>query len=62
MSEPWTFTCTHCGWTGQSGWTQDDAKKESDELWGDLTNEETVTLCDDCFESLMTKMAKANQA
>lgn len=53
MSEPNTFTCAQCGWTGESGWTDDEAmaEAESNGFLGD--GADNVVVCDDCYAQIM---------
>lgn len=45
-----TYKCAVCQETFESAWTDEDAWKESKELWGDLPPESLVVICDDCFQ------------
>ena len=44
------YTCANCGLTFVSGWSEDEAIVEKEELWGEISLEDCVVVCDDCFE------------
>ena len=43
------FICGLCHETYDKKWSDAEAKKEAEELWGDIPDEETAVVCDDCF-------------
>lgn len=51
-----TFTCAHCGWTGEKGWSDEEAEAEAAQNFGDLEPDDRVLICDDCYR-VMVKLA-----
>ena len=46
------YKCAMCGEVYKKGWSDEEAKKEMLELWGDLPEEEQGIVCDDCFKQM----------
>jgi len=47
------YTCEKCGETFDFGWSDKEAKKESEELFNADKNTEMVIICDECFKFFM---------
>lgn len=43
------YKCAMCGGVFEKGWTDEEAMKESKEIWGEIPEEDLVVICDDCF-------------
>ncbi len=54
-----TYNCAVCGETFTKGRSDEEARAEQHELWGDLPDEECDILCDDCFVEFMAWMKTA---
>lgn len=53
------YTCSACGETHESEWTEEEALAESKLLWGDLQPDDRAVICDDCYHrGLPTVLAK----
>ena len=52
MSAP-TFTCSRCGETFPKAWSDADALREAEALFGYHPPETLTTVCDDCFYGLV---------
>lgn len=49
------ITCAQCQKVFQSSWSDEEAKKEAEEIFGkhpDDWNDEQVVICDDCFQRM----------
>lgn len=44
------YTCAACGGTFESGWSDEEAEADALLLWGNIPPEETMVICDDCFQ------------
>ena len=49
------FQCGMCEGIFEKEWTDKEAKEESQELWGDLPEEEFEIICDTCFNEEFMK-------
>jgi rubredoxin len=52
------YKCGHCGNVYEKGWTDEEAKKEAEEIFGkhpDDWNDGQVVICDDCFNLMNPK-------
>lgn len=48
------YTCENCGGVFEKGLSDEDVKKEQEKNgWGDLSEEETAVVCDDCYNKIM---------
>ena len=57
MTEPAeTYACAACGETFEKAWTDDEAKAEAKELWGDIPEDQMVIICDDCHKRGMARL------
>lgn len=48
------FTCSICGETYDKLWSDDEANKEAEELWGvenASINDDMAVICDDCWNN-----------
>jgi hypothetical protein len=54
------FTCYTCGFSGQSGWTEEDAEAEYAAAYGPPMGEERETICDSCHKKF-TEWFKQNR-
>ena len=48
-----TYKCANCGGVFKEGWTEEDAKKEAETMFGkpvDDWKEDGVVVCDDCYQ------------
>lgn len=43
-----TYTCSVCENTYEKGWSDEEAMKEKNTLWGDAPLEEFSIVCEDC--------------
>lgn len=50
--EPKQYTCARCGKTFWSERTDEETLKEFRENFGDIPLEETVVICDDCYQAV----------
>lgn len=47
------FQCENCKEIFTNGWSEDEAKNEAKELWGEeLLGNDSAIVCDDCFKAL----------
>lgn len=55
------YICGVCRGEFEKGWPDEDARLESEGLFGPLSNENSAVICDDCFEELFpTVYAQTN--
>lgn len=48
------YRCSLCGETFKKGWTEVEALKEKNEIWGeDFPIDDCSLVCDDCFKEIM---------
>ena len=59
-SEPETFVCDNCGGTFPKEWSDEEAEKESQKIFGKIEPEEQATVCDDCFKEIVADYSKMN--
>jgi len=45
-----TYTCAACGGTFEAGWSEEEARAESRDLWGNVPESELAVICDGCFQ------------
>ena len=43
------YKCAICGGEYTKGWSDEEAEKESNDIWGKIPEEEKAVICDDCF-------------
>lgn len=43
------YQCAACGGVYEKGWSDQESRKESLEIWGEIPESEQVVICDDCF-------------
>ena len=55
MSSPPQYTCPSCNRTFDKVDTDDDVKEEAQLMWGDVSPDQLVTVCDDCFKAVMAQ-------
>jgi len=48
------FTCAVCQGTFDKGWSDDEARQERSEIFGEWKDEDCVIVCDDCFVKPMS--------
>jgi len=48
-----TFTCAKCKETFESGWSDEEALQEKDQIFPDITIDKCEVICDDCFNEIM---------
>jgi hypothetical protein len=48
------FTCAVCQGTFDKGWSDDEARQECTEIFGEWKDEDCVVVCDDCFVKPMS--------
>ena len=48
-----TYTCSICKGVFEKGWSDEEALKETEEIFGDVPIEECDIVCDDCFKEIM---------
>lgn len=46
------YKCCVCEGVFEKGWTDEEAKKEKDELFGDVPLEDCCLVCDDCYKNM----------
>jgi Zn finger protein HypA/HybF involved in hydrogenase expression len=51
--KPNEFQCAKCGGIFEKDWSDEEAKAEMVNLWGDLPEEEQAVICDDCHKAFM---------
>jgi len=49
------FTCEACGKTYLKSWSDEEAKKEMKDIWGEIPPEERAIICDDCWKKRTKK-------
>jgi hypothetical protein len=49
------YICSVCKGFFEKGWSEDEANKESKELWGDLAEDQLAVICEDCFKRGMSR-------
>lgn len=49
---PDEYRCEACGEVFQKGWTDEEAKAEQKEQFGDLTPENIAVVCDECYKKM----------
>ena len=42
------YKCARCGNVYEKGWSDEEAEKEANEIWGNIPKEERVVICDNC--------------
>jgi len=48
------YKCEGCNGIFEKGWSDSDAEEEKiANGWGDVPEEDTVTICDDCYKEFM---------
>jgi hypothetical protein len=45
-----TYECAMCHNTYESGWSDQEALAEKEQLWGDVPIEDCAVICNDCFQ------------
>lgn len=43
------YKCASCLQINQDGWSDEEREKEMLEIWGNISPEQRVVICDDCF-------------
>lgn len=43
------YQCAACGNVYEKSWSDEEAQKESLEIWGEIPESDQVVICDDCF-------------
>lgn len=51
-----TFTCADCGGVFDMAWSDEEARAESKEQWGDIPSDDLAVVCDDCYQALMANV------
>ncbi len=46
------YQCELCNKTYKKGWTDEEAIKESQEIFGEYSQEDLAVICDDCWQKL----------
>lgn len=49
------YKCAYCGEIYEKGWSDEESKKEAEEIFGkhpDEWNDGQVVICDDCFKQI----------
>ncbi|KKN10359.1 hypothetical protein LCGC14_1037200 [marine sediment metagenome] len=49
------FTCANCDKTFGKVSTEEEVMEEKERLWGDISLDECVIICDDCFNNAMKR-------
>jgi DNA-directed RNA polymerase subunit RPC12/RpoP len=53
-----TYKCSVCGITYKKGWTDEEAKEELCDTFGDIAIEDCDIVCDDCYIKIIGKESK----
>lgn len=53
MRDKKDFICECCHLTFDHGWSEEEAVKEKEELFGDLPLDDCARVCDTCFHKIM---------
>jgi hypothetical protein len=48
-----TYTCDDCGGTFEKGWTEEEARAEQQQNFGDMPDSAMAQVCDDCYRKIM---------
>jgi len=51
------YQCEHCKGIFIYGWSDKEAKKEAEDLWGDDIGENPAIVCDDCFKFMINEIS-----
>jgi hypothetical protein len=49
------YTCAHCRRTFIGDWSEEEAKADLKEYFGDIPLSECVQVCDDCYQKMHPK-------
>jgi rubredoxin len=47
-----TYTCSDCGGTFESDWSDEEAREEAGQAFPDVPREEQCVVCDDCWRKM----------
>jgi DNA-directed RNA polymerase subunit RPC12/RpoP len=53
-----TYTCECCGKSFEKGWSDKEARRESEKNFPGLEDEDAAVVCDDCYKKIMDKSPK----
>lgn len=56
-----TFVCDSCGGTFDCEWSDEEAMKESEEIFGKLPKKDLAQICDDCFSEMTAFKENPNE-
>lgn len=49
MKQENEYQCAYCENIYEKGWSDEEAEKEVNEIWGEIPENERMVICDDCF-------------
>lgn len=49
------FTCEECGGTFETGWSDEEAREESNALFPGVSVDDMAEICDVCFKEIMER-------
>ena len=58
---PNEFRCTNCGGVYEKDWSDEEAKKEYDDLYPTIPFSEAVIVCDECYKKIMNSSQEEPQ-
>ena len=50
------YQCEICKGIFKKGWSDEEAKQEALDIWGEIPNEERGLVCDDCFKKITDRL------
>jgi len=53
MSKPYSYKCSECGGTFESGWTEEEALAEFRQTFGREKRDDDAEVCDECYKAIM---------
>jgi rubredoxin len=54
-----TYTCEQCGGVFDAGWTEEEARAEQRQNFGDMPDGVMAQVCDDCYKQIMIFVSDA---
>jgi DNA-directed RNA polymerase subunit RPC12/RpoP len=61
-SDKWAmnYTCALCGKEFESAWSEEEALAEKERMWGEVSCEQCVILCDSCYQIVASSAKKVH--
>ena len=50
------YQCEICMGIFEKGWSDEEAKQEALDIWGEIPNEERGLVCDECFKKITDRL------